>query len=124
MKWLIIVGQILFLHLFWFIGIGIKEIFHVPLPSSMIGLLLLFILLLLHVVKLEWVEKGAAWLLAELLLFFIPSAVGIVNYDEIFNLKGIETILLIIISTFIVMGATGYIAEYIFNRSRKRSMNK
>jgi holin-like protein len=91
----------------------------------MIGLILLFIALQLKIVKMEWVEKGAAWLLAELLLFFVPSAVGIINYNEILNIKGIETVILIAVSTFIVMGATGFTAEKIYNRSnRKRSFSK
>jgi len=118
LKWLKIIGQIIFLHLFLFIGMGIKMLIDVPLPSSMIGLIILFISLQIKLVKIEWVEKGATWLLAELLLFFIPSAVGIVNYNEILNMKGIETVLLIAISTFIVMGATGFTAERIYNRRR------
>jgi holin-like protein len=100
---------------------GIKMIITIPIPASMIGLIVLFITLKLKIVKIEWVEKGATWLLAELLLFFIPSAVGIVNYNEILNLKGIETVLLIAISTFIVMGATGFTAEKIYNRKRRLS---
>ena len=118
---LIIAGQILFLHIFLFIGIAIKLIVTIPIPASMIGLIVLFVALKLKLVKVEWVEKGAAWLLAELLLFFIPSAVGIVNYNEILNIKGIETVLLIAICTFIVMGATGFTAEKIYNRKRRFS---
>lgn len=118
---LIITGQILFLHVFLFIGMGIKMIVTIPIPASMIGLIVLFITLKLKIVKIEWVEKGAAWLLAELLLFFIPSAVGIVNYNEILNVKGIETVILIAISTFFVMGATGFTAEKIYNRKRRFS---
>ena len=116
---LLIAGQILFLHVFLLIGIGIKMIVTIPIPASMIGLIVLFITLKIKIVKIEWVEKGAAWLLAELLLFFIPSAVGIVNYNEILNVKGMETVLLIAISTFIVMGATGFTAEKIYNRKRR-----
>lgn len=41
----------------------------IPIPASMIGLIVLFITLKLKIVKIEWVEKGATWLLAELLLF-------------------------------------------------------
>jgi holin-like protein len=122
LKFLIIIGQIAFIHLFLFLGMGVKMVVSVPLPASMIGLIFLFIVLQLRLVKLKWVEQGAAWLLAELLLFFIPSAVGIVNYDEILNMKGIETVLLIAVSTFIVMGATGFTAEKIYNR--KRSLTK
>jgi holin-like protein len=72
----------------------------------------------LKIIKLEWVEKGAVWLMAELLLFFIPSAVGIINYDEIISLQGAEIIVLIGISTVVVMGITALIAEKITVRKR------
>ncbi|MGP7815897.1 CidA/LrgA family protein [Niallia sp. 01092] len=121
MKFIVIIGQILFIHVFLFIGMAIKLVVPVPIPASMIGLIILLVCLLTKIVKIEWVEKGAAWLLAELLLFFIPSAVGIVNYEEILNMKGIETILLIAVSTFVVMLATGFTAEKIYNRKRRFS---
>lgn len=84
----------------------------------MIGLILLFLALMTKVIKLKWVEKGGNWLLAELLLFFIPSAVGIVNYDEIISIQGAETVLLIGFSTMIVMGTTAFIAEKLYNKRR------
>lgn len=86
----------------------------------MVGLILLLIALSLKIVKLEWVEKGGNWLLAELILFFIPSAVGIVNYDEIVSWQGAKTVLLIGLSTFIVIGVTAYTAD-MSDKIRKRS---
>jgi len=77
----------------------------------MIGLFLLFFALLFKIIKLEWVETGANWLIAELLLFFIPSAVGIVNYDEILSWQGINAILVIGLGTFIVMSSTALIVN-------------
>ncbi|PLS01008.1 CidA/LrgA family protein [Neobacillus cucumis] len=114
----VIVIQVLFLHVFLFLGAAIKEVFPLPIPASMFGLFLLFLALFFKIIKLEWVEKGANWLLAELLLFFIPSAVGIVNYDEILSLQGAEIVGLIGISTIIVMGMTAVTAEKISGRKR------
>ncbi|WP_077624602.1 CidA/LrgA family protein [Sediminibacillus massiliensis] len=111
MKVLTILLQILFIHIFLLLGAGVKALISIPIPASMIGLVFLFLSLRLGIVKLEWVEQGGNWLLAELLLFFVPSAVGIVNYDEILSWQGIEMLLLIGISTFIVMGSTAYIAD-------------
>lgn len=116
-----IIIQILFLHIFLFLGAGIKHFIDIPVPASMLGLILLLLALILKIVKLEWVEKGGSWLLAELLLFFVPSAVGIMNYDEIFSLQGLEMVLLIGISTFIVISTTAYTAEKITNRKRGES---
>ncbi|MCU9612879.1 CidA/LrgA family holin-like protein [Caldibacillus lycopersici] len=113
MKLITTILQILLIHLFFFIGVGIKSYVPIPIPASMIGLLVLLLALFLKLVKIEWIEKGGNWLLAELLLFFIPSAVGIVDYEEILGMKGMEMILLIGISTFIVLGTTAFIADSI-----------
>ncbi|MEH7548284.1 CidA/LrgA family holin-like protein [Neobacillus vireti] len=114
----VIVLQVLFLHVFLFLGAALKEVIPLPIPASMFGLFLLFLALFFKMIKLEWVEKGANWLLAELLLFFIPSAVGIVNYDEILSLQGAEIVGLIGISTIIVMGMTAITAEKMSGRKR------
>lgn len=119
MKLITIMIQILFIYLFLFLGTTVKAIVSLPIPASMIGLLLLLFALKLGIVKLKWIEQGGNWLLAELMLFFVPSAVGIVNYDEMLSWRGFETILLIGISTFIVIASTAYIAEKINNRKRK-----
>ena len=114
-KIITIILQILFIHIFLFLGMAVKAIVPIPIPSAMVGLLLLFLSLLLGIVKLEWVEQGGNWLLAELLLFFVPSAVGIVNYDEMLSWQGFMSVLLIGLSTFIVIGSTAFIAEKLNN---------
>lgn len=116
MKIMTIIVQILFIHVFLFLGSAITAVVPLPIPSSMVGLLLLLLALLLGIVKLEWIEQGGNWLLAELLLFFIPSAVGIINYDELLSWQGVESILLIGLSTFIVIGSTAFIAEKVNNK--------
>jgi holin-like protein len=118
MKFAAIVLQVMFIHVFLFLGAALKEIIPLPIPASMFGLILLFLALYLKIVKLEWVEKGALWLMAELLLFFVPSAVGIVNYDDILSLQGAEIVLLIGVSTVIVLGMTALVAERITGRKR------
>lgn len=118
MKFAFIVLQVLFIHVFLFLGAALKEVIPLPIPASMFGLILLFLALYLNIIKVEWVEKGATWLMAELLLFFVPSAVGIVNYDDILSLQGAEIVLLIGVSTVIVLGMTALVAERITGRKR------
>jgi holin-like protein len=114
-KIITIMLQILFIHIFLFLGSAVKAIVPIPIPAAMVGLLLLFLSLLLGIVKLEWVEHGGNWLLAELLLFFVPSAVGIVNYEEMLSWQGFISVLLIGLSTFIVISSTAFIAEKLNN---------
>jgi holin-like protein len=118
MKLGIIILQVCFLYVFFFLGTALKEIIPLPIPASMFGLFLLFLALCCKVIKLKWVEQGSKWLMAELLLFFIPSAVGIVNYQQIISIQGVEIVLLIAFSTMIVMGMTALTAEKISVRKR------
>lgn len=118
MKIMIVIFQILFLHLFLFVGMGLKLLLPIPLPASMVGLIILLIALFTGLVKVRWIEKGGNWLLAELILFFIPSAVGIINYDELFGWLGIEMLAIIFLSTSFVMIATAFTAEKFVIRKR------
>lgn len=119
LKTITILSQLALIHVFYFAGVGLAHILSLPVPGSIVGLVLLLLSLFAGIVKLEWIEKAGGWLLAELLLFFVPSAVGILNYKEILNWQGLETVLLILISTFIVMAATGFTAEKLYRRKRK-----
>ncbi|MGD6818968.1 CidA/LrgA family protein [Metabacillus sp. 84] len=116
MKWIRVITQIGFIHCFYLLGVFVNHILTLPIPSGIIGMTFLLAALYFKAIRLEWVEKGAAWLLAELLLFFIPSAVGIVDYRELFGWVGIQLLGIILVSTFIVMGATALTAERIHKR--------
>ncbi|WP_231493523.1 CidA/LrgA family protein [Alicyclobacillus macrosporangiidus] len=89
---------------------------HLPIPGSILGCAVLFFLLLFGVVKLSWIEAGADWLLAQLLLFFIPSAVGIIQYPSLFLQDGWRLVLVILTSTVLVMTATGLTADLLSRR--------
>lgn len=92
------------------------SLLHIPIPGSVIGIALLFTLLKLRIVRLEWVETGATWLIAQMLLFFIPSAVGIINYKSLVISSGPAILLVIIISTAVVMISSGAIAQWLSSK--------
>lgn len=94
---------------------------HLPVPGSIIGIALVFILLQTKVIKLEWVELGANWLLAELLLFFIPSAVGIMNYIPMLEHDGVRIVVIVILSTILVMVSSGLLAGTMAKRKERHA---
>ncbi|MHA0856913.1 CidA/LrgA family protein [Paenibacillus sp. CMAA1364] len=94
------------------------------IPGSIVGILVIFILLETHIVRLEWIDIGATWLLAELLLFFIPAAVGVMKYIPMLKSDGLQILLVVIMSTFIVMVSTGLMASRISKiRSSKKQVS-
>lgn len=99
-RFAVIVGQVLFLSFIGVVGNFLQQWLNLPLPGTLVGMLLLFVLLLTGIVKLDHVEQGAAILISELLLFFIPSAIGVIQYTQLFGSTG--AMLLGVIVTSIV----------------------
>ena len=110
-KIILIIIHIFILYLFNIVGTGIKDFLNLSVPGSVIGLLLLFILLISNVVKVEWVEEGARFFVNNLVFFFIPATVGVMNYFDLFKGKGILLIVIVLISTVLVMGTSGLVSQ-------------
>nr|WGE04826.1 CidA/LrgA family holin-like protein [Bacillus subtilis] len=120
-KLLLTVIQIALLFIFARLINWVTALLHINIPrSSIIGIVILFTLLHFNIIKLEWIELGATWLLGELLLFFIPSAVGVIEYGDIMSKFGVSILLVVIISTFVVMVSTGTLTQLIAKRKEKK----
>ncbi|AQX55395.1 CidA/LrgA family protein [Priestia flexa] len=116
MKVLTLFVQILFFILIFFVGQQISQALNLPIPGSIVGFGLLFLLLHLKVIKLNWVERAGNLLVGELLLFFIPAVVGLINYGDVLKSFGLQILIVITISTIVVMAITGMMAESISKR--------
>ncbi|WP_413374152.1 CidA/LrgA family protein [Paenibacillus taichungensis] len=120
-KWGLGILQVALLMAFSLLMDQLARTLHLPVPGSILGMIVLFILLQTRVVKLRWIEIGAAWLLGELLLFFIPSAVGIMNYMPMLEQDGLQILFIVLLSTFLVMACTGLVATRIAKRKERHT---
>lgn len=77
-----------------------------PLPANLVGMVLMLALIVCRIIPLSWVRAGARWLLAEMLLFFVPAVVAVVNYAHLLLADGWRIFSVIAISTLMVLGAT------------------
>ncbi len=115
-----IICQIAILFFISFAMNYIAQWLHLPIPGSILGIFVLFALLKTGIIKLDWIEQGANWLLAELLLFFIPAAVGIMKYIPMLEHDGVRIMMVVIFSTLIVMISSGLIASRISKRKERK----
>ncbi|EMT51681.1 MULTISPECIES: CidA/LrgA family protein [Brevibacillus] len=116
-KWLTALPQILILFVFAWLGKAAAAFFQLHIPGSLIGLGLLFAALQSGLVRLKWVEAGAALLLSEMILFFIPSIAGIVQYPWMLGVKGLLVLAVVVSGTALVMISTGVLAQRLFRWS-------
>ncbi len=103
----------------------IGEIFHalIPLsiPASIYGLVIMFILLSLKIIKLEKIEKTADFLMQIMPIMFVPPAVGIITvWADLKNIL-VPFILIIIVTTVAVMVITGKTTEFVLKNNRRKS---
>lgn len=116
-----IITHIFFLYALLLIGNVLQEIFHLFIPGSVIGMILLFLLLKLGIMKLKWLEEGTSLLLRHLTLFFIPVTIGFMEYLELFKGRGLLLLIITVISTALVMGVGGAVSEQLARRKETQN---
>lgn len=121
MKIFITIVQVGFLYIFFLIGEFLRAQLSIPLPGSIIGLLLLWALLSFNIIPLRFVEKGAYVFLSTLPLYLIPATVGVMDYFAVFSGKGIWLIIITIGSTVITMAVASLVSQSMAKRQEMRS---
>jgi len=109
--WITRAWQIAALYAISYGANGLVAWLKLPVPGSMVGIALLFGLLQAKVVRLEWLEEGAKWLHSEMLLFFIPATVGIMQYAGLLRTNGLAVAVSVVGSTVLVLTCAGYAAQ-------------
>ena len=84
---------------FSFLGDMLHSLFNLPIPGSIIGLLLLFIGLYTKVLDLDLVENSGTSLQKNMGFLFIPLMVGLIDQVELLKLYGFNLLIVIIVTT-------------------------
>lgn len=84
---------------------------HLPLPGSVLALGLLLALLASGAVPLADLRRGADWLLAEMLLFFIPAVMAVSRHLDLLRHDGVRILAVIVLGTVLVMVATALLVD-------------
>ncbi|CAB3687489.1 CidA/LrgA family protein [Trinickia soli] len=95
----------------WFAADFAARRLDIPVPGGVIGLAALLALLLTGGVAPRWVKAGADWLLSDMLLFFVPAAVAVVQYGGLFKSDGWRLALVVVFGTLTVMVAVAFTVD-------------
>ncbi|SHJ93881.1 CidA/LrgA family protein [Propionispora hippei] len=116
MKYFQVLLQVLLLCGVSVAGNQLALLLPIKIPGSIVGILIVFLFLKLGWLPLSWIEAGATLLVSELLLFFVPSVVGIINFSDILWSQSFGLLAVIVASTLIMLAfihlMTGLLAQY------------
>lgn len=91
--------------LYW-LSEGVERLLPLPIPASVLSLVILLALLGVKWVKEEHVREVADFLLGDLALFFVPAAVGIIRYVDLLQAHAAAFLTVCLVSTVLTFAAT------------------
>ncbi|MCY7686404.1 antiholin-like murein hydrolase modulator LrgA [Bacillus altitudinis] len=91
----------------------------IPMPASVIGLVLLFILLTTKIVKLEQVEQLGSSLTGLISFLFVPSGISVIQSLGVMQEVGVQVVGVIIIATIMLLAATGLFSQLLMQLSER-----
>ncbi len=83
------------------------------IPGSVIGMLLLFLSLLTGVIKDKWVRQAATFLTDNMMIFFMPAFMGIMDLWGVVKMDLWAWIAVLVLTTILVMLASGLTLTFV-----------
>lgn len=96
----------------------LKAITQIPLPATIIGMIMLLALLLTGILKLSMIEEVSQFFLDHLTFLFIPGGVGLIASLSDIAAFWWQIVLIIVVSTCLVIGVTGWIVQALHARKK------
>ncbi|WP_373842025.1 CidA/LrgA family protein [Limosilactobacillus sp.] len=93
-------------------------------PTPLIGMVLLYILLACHIVKLHQVEKFGTFMIGLIAFLFVPSGIQLADHLDIMRREGIQDVCVIIIATIILLVVIAYVGALVMSIHHKITGNK
>ncbi|NLL80034.1 MAG: CidA/LrgA family protein [Clostridiales bacterium] len=102
------------------IGELLYVILPLPVPASVYGLVLMFVLLCTGIIKLKWIEETADYLLMIMPLLFVEPSVKLMTSFGIIQGRILPLFLMCIVSWAVVMIITGSVAQFVIRMRKKK----
>ena len=101
------------------LGEGIAMLLPFPFPSSVIAMIILFLLLLTKALKVDHIRLKAEFLQKNMAFFFIPASVGIMENFDLLKANAIPLVTIAVISTVLTFGSAGLTVKYLMRLQEK-----
>lgn len=102
-----------------FAGEAVKYILPFPIPGSIYGMVIMFILLLTGILKLEKVEKVSDFLIDCISVMFVPGGVGLIKSWSTLQSMLPAAIGAVAVVTPFVMIVTGRVTQFLIEKGEK-----
>ena len=105
--------QLLIIFGFSFIGNVISNVFRLPVPGSILGMILLFLALQFKILEFRHVNEAGSFLINNMTILFLPAGVGIMAKWNLISHFWSQILLIVVAALIINMLILGKLVEWI-----------
>lgn len=107
-----------------FLGELLHFFLPLPVPASIYGMILMFLALEFHIIRLEAVRETGKFLIEIMPVMFIPAGVGVLDAWGILKPHLIPVVVIMLVSTVIVMGVSGRVTQTVIGLDKQKEALK
>lgn len=104
--------QLLIIFGFSFIGNVISNVFRLPVPGSILGMILLFLALQFKILEFRHVDEAGSFLINNMTILFLPAGVGIMAKWNLISHFWAQILLIVVAALIINMLILGKLVEW------------
>ena len=108
--------QFMIILMFSFVGEALSTLLNLPVPGSIIGLVLLFLTLEFKWIRLRHIDTVGNFLLANMTILFLPPAVGVMQHYNDIKPYLLGIVIIIFGPLFLNMAVIGLVVQFIKRR--------
>lgn len=101
--------QVLLIVALWALALLPVQRWQLPVPAGVIGMAVLLLLLATGVLRSTSVSRGSGWLLGQMLLFFVPAVMVVMDMPALLGPLGLKLMIATLIGTALVMLTTALV---------------
>lgn len=105
-------------------GMWVAKRTAVPIPGNLLGMVALYALLALGVVKIAWFEAAGFFLIRHLAFFFVPITVGLMQSGGLLAAHGLGIIVTLAVSAAIGIALAGSVSQLLLRTSLRRGARR
>ena len=98
-------------------GIWAVKAAQLPIAGNLVGMVGMYLLLSLGLVKASWFDVTGSFLIKHLAFFFVPITVGLMDAGSLFATNGVGIILTLAVSAAIGVVLAGWVSQLLLRKS-------
>ncbi|MDD3016430.1 CidA/LrgA family protein [Lactococcus chungangensis] len=108
--------QFMYILLFSIIGETLSTVLKLPVPGSIIGMVLLFFALKFRLIRLRQIYDAGQFMIENMTILFLPAGVGIMSHWDAISKYWWQIIVIVLLAIVVNIAVIGFVTQFVKHR--------